>query len=305
MVLPTTWHDGIEILFFSSLFYYLALWLRKDRQQNLLWYFYGYCAVTLIAYNANLPTVSFFLLLFSPAIIMLFIIMHQDILQRNFVALRHITPAHTTTHNWLEALIQTCLIVINNNKTITCIIERNDNMHTFLHVPFIVHAPLHTALLEVLVNCDSYDQHKMVWIDAHGNLEGINAAWRHSIIQTSHHENMEQTQDKTHGEKTSLDKARMEKINLEKAHIEKMHLEKTSLEDALLYTTKTDALIFTINPETRTFTIIMCGNQLQKVSAHHAYTTIQKYLINIHNAQQQKSTFTMSRRDEQKPNITS
>jgi hypothetical protein len=268
MVLPTTWHDGIEILFFSSLFYYLALWLRKDRQQNLLWYFYGYCAVTLIAYNANLPTISLFLLVFSPAIIMLFIMVHQDILQRNFVALRHITPAQTTTHNWLESLIQTCLIIINKNKSITCIIERSDNMHTFLHVPFIVHAPLHTALLEILINCDSYDQHKMVWIDAQGNLEGINASWRHSITQSSNQETTMQPS------------------------------EENLIEDALLYTTKTDALIFTINPDTRTFTIITCGNQLQKVSAHHAYSTIQKYLTNVHNTQQ-PSAFTMLRRDKQ------
>lgn len=227
MVLPTTWHDGIEILFFSSLFYYLALWLRKDRQQNLLWYFYGYYAVTLIAYNANLPTISLFLLLFSPAIIMLFIVMHQDILQRNFVALRHITPAQSATRNWLESLIQTCLIVINNNKTITCIIERTDNMHTFLHVPFIIHAPLHTALLEILVNGDSYDQHKMIWIDAHGNLEGINAAWRHSITHASRHENLEQFQDKTGLDKTRPDKANLNKVSLDKANLKihalKMH----------------------------------------------------------------------------------
>jgi len=277
MVLPLTWHDGIEILFFSSLFYFLALWLRKDRQKNLLWYFYSYYAVTLIAYNANLPTISFFLLVFSPAIIMLFIIMHQDILQRNFVALTRTTPAQTTTHNWLEALIQTCLIVINNNKSITCIIEKTDNMHTFLQVPFTIHAPLHTALLEVLVNCNSYDQHKMVWIDAHGNLEGINASWRHSIAQTFNYENTMHMHEKTHLDKTLVSNETL--------------LEKTSLEDALLYTTKTDALLFTINPETRTFTVIMHGNQLQKISAHHAYTTIQKHLTNLHNVQDKKGTF--------------
>ena len=154
-------------------------------------------------------------------------------------------------------------------------------MHTFLHVPFIIHAPLHTALLEVLINSDSYDQHKMVWIDAHGNLEGINAAWRHALTE-------ENNQEST-------------------VHFSENNL----LEDALLYTTKTDALIFTINPEVRTFTIITCGNQLHKVTAHHAYTTIQKYLTNIDN----KSTFTAfpsshkastdMTRDQQKQNITS
>ncbi len=285
MVLPTTWHDGLEILFFSSLFYYLSLWLRKDRQQNLLWYFYGYSAITLLAYNAHLPTVSLFLLIFSPAIIMLFIMVHQNILQRNFVALRHITPAQTTTHDWLEGLIQTCLIVINNNKSITCIIERSDNMHTFLQVPFIIHAPLHTALLDVLINSDSYDQHKMVWIDAHGNLEGINASWRHAITQNSIQEDTTQLHDKARLEKTRFEKAR-----LEKARFEKIASDEILFDDALLYTTKTDALLFTINPATRTFTIIMQGNQLQKISAHHAYTTIQKYLTSMHHTQQ-KGTF--------------
>lgn len=255
MMLPITWYDGIEILFFSSLFYYLSLWLRKDRQKNLLWVFYGYCAVTLLAYNLNLPTMSLFLLLFSPAIIMLFIMVHQETLQRNFVALRHTIPAQAANHDWLEALIQTCLITINNNKTITCIIERNDSMHTFLHVPFVIHAPLQTALLEILVNCSSYDQHKMVWIDAQGNLEGINATWRHEIVQNP---------DYMQG---SLTKTLSEKM---------------SLENALAYTTKTDALIITITPETRTFTLIMQGNMSQKINARHAYATIKKYLAVMH-----------------------
>jgi hypothetical protein len=253
MILPTTWYDAIEILFFSSLFYYLALWLRKDKQQNLLWYFYGYCALTLITYTVNLPTISIFLFLFSPAIIMLFIIIHQDILQRNFVALRHIKPVQKAAHNWIETLIQTALIVINNtNKSITCIVERTDTMHTFLQAPFIIHAPLNTTLLETFINSHSYDQNKMIWIDASGNLEGINASWRQTITEFSYTE------------------------------------QSVCLENALLYTTKTDALVFTIDSETRTFTIIMQGKKLQKINAHHAYITIQKYLGTTGHPQQKQ-----------------
>ncbi len=85
------WRDCLEIIFFASLFYYLTLWLKKDKTKNLLPYFYGYCLITFCAYMLELTTVTSLLFLFTPAAVMLFILMHQDTLQRNIVALKHIT----------------------------------------------------------------------------------------------------------------------------------------------------------------------------------------------------------------------
>ena len=55
------WQDGVEIIIFSALFYVLAQWLKRDKHNNLLQYFYGYCLFALGSYVFNLSTVTTFL----------------------------------------------------------------------------------------------------------------------------------------------------------------------------------------------------------------------------------------------------
>ena len=70
-ILLLTWRDAAEIIFFTTCFYYLILWLNKDREKRLLPYFYGYCAITFVSHALHLSTITYSLFLFSPAIIML------------------------------------------------------------------------------------------------------------------------------------------------------------------------------------------------------------------------------------------
>src|SRR5690242_12597081 len=113
-----TWRDALEILFLSTAVYYFSLWLTKDRTKNLLPAFYAYCALVFFAYNAQLTTLSQLLLLFSPMVGTIFFLLHQQTLQKNFVALRTLQPARRNNDDWLETLIQTALIALNNKKEI-------------------------------------------------------------------------------------------------------------------------------------------------------------------------------------------
>lgn len=235
------WRDAIEIMFFAILFYYVALWLRKDRQKNLLWYFYGYSICTCLAYYIQLPVLSMFFLLFSPVIIMLFITVHQETLQRNFVALKNIMPPRIVKKNWLEILLRSCLIAINNNKTVTCVVEQSDQLAEFLQTPFCINTEINDNLLNILIASEAYNENNLIWVNVYGNLIAINAEWhQHST-----------------GKKT-------------------MH---TWQDNALIYTTKTDALIIHINPTKRTFTIIIDGNLHENISAQHIYSFIQKHMV--------------------------
>lgn len=177
MIIPFGWRDGIEILFFSGIFYYLALWLRQDRKSNLLWYFYGYCIAICTAYFAALSSVSLFLLLCSPIIIMLFMVIHQETLQRNFVALKNTPPIQPIHTNWLEIFMQGCLIAMNKNKTITCIIERTDSMQELVQAECTLNTPLNTLLMETILTSTTYSQDTMLWINDYGMLRGINTKW--------------------------------------------------------------------------------------------------------------------------------
>lgn len=240
------WPDILEILFFSTIMYYFSLWLKKDRQKNLLLYFYSYCAIVLTTHHLHLTTVSSFLFITSPITIMLFILFHQELLQRNFVMLRNIKTSHPEQGDWLETLLRTTLVAVNNNKEIQCIIEHHDSLATIVTTPLVLYADLQKNLLDMLLESDAFDQHKMVLVNSHGRLLGINASWNAQL----------------HESWIADDVKSKEKWQ----------------QDALFFTAKTDAIIFKITPANRSFDIVAQGKIFNNVSAPLALKTMQKYL---------------------------
>ncbi|MCK5633245.1 hypothetical protein KAH94_05815 [bacterium] len=241
------WRDLIEITFFTALFYYTSLWLKKDKQKNLLPYFYGYCALSFGAHFIGLTTISYTLFLFAPITAMIFILIHQEFLQKNVVALKNITPAKHVTLNWLETLIKTSLLTIDSGKSITCIIEQQDSLQDLLTTPLFFNAQLKQELLTILLSSASFDQEKMVWVTTQGRFVGINAVWQKKITQH----------------------------NLEN-NLHKMPKWK---QQALFFTSKTDALVLHINPTSRTFDIVLNGMVIDRMHATKTLEFIKKYII--------------------------
>lgn len=240
------WRNIIEIIFFASLFYYISLWLRNDKQKSLILYFYAYCSLTIISHYLQLTTIYTFLLFFAPVIGIFFIVIHQELLQRNFVTLKNIKPATNFHSIWLSDLISMCLVAINHNKEIRCIIECNDNLQTVVDSPFIFNAELNKELLAIVIESQSFDKTKMIWINNNRKLIGINATWKHQedeIWKDSNQKMIPEWQ-----------------------------------QEALLTSSKTDALMFTITPETRTFDIIFNGKLLEQMSVNNALSIIKNHV---------------------------
>ncbi|HSW73614.1 MAG TPA: hypothetical protein VLG71_00495 [Candidatus Limnocylindria bacterium] len=173
-----SWRDAVEILFFSTFIYYLSLWLKKDTQKNLLGYFYAYCITAFVAYHAQLVAISFLLVVASPLLVMFFMLMHQTTLQKNFVALRALTPATKDAPDWLETLFKSCLIALNNNKEVRCIIEHTNSLQEFLYAPLEFQTALNEDLLNIILQSSSYNQEQLVWVNSKGSLLGINTRWQ-------------------------------------------------------------------------------------------------------------------------------
>lgn len=241
------WSHLIEILFFAALFYYFSLWLRRDRQKNLLFSFYAYCAVTFLAYAFNLTAISSFLFLFAPVTIMLFILLHQDTLQKNFVTVRTITPARMLNTEWLPILMQSLLVAINNNKMAICVIEKNDALKTLLSSPLTFNAPIQKELLDILLASTAFESTKMIWVNHHGQLLAMNATWQSLVDEPWVTEDVQQ-----------LDAWK---------------------QDAVLLTNKTDALVFGMHPATRTFTIIAQKKIVEGIQTSEAVMIIKQYLV--------------------------
>jgi len=239
------WRSTIEVLFFTLLIYYFSIWLKNDRHKNLLPYFYGYCFISIVAYYSQLTTITYFLFLFAPVAVMLFILVHQTTLQKSFVALKNITPAKHEIGNWEHDLIRSFLFAINKNKEIHCVIENKDSLEDFIHSPMILHANIQQGLIKILQDSDLFDQKKMLWLNTSGQLVGINGAWRESVFQEFDDQNNSD-----------------------------MHPWKQS---ALLLSSKTDALFLRITPTQRTFDVIFNGKIVNNINSDNALKIIRKY----------------------------
>ncbi len=240
------WQDGFEILLFTACLYYLSLLLYCDKQKPLLLYFYGYCGAIIGAHSLHLTTISTLLITFMPLIVAIFILIHQDTLQKNFITLHRITPLETPPGDWIEDLVRAGLTAASNNTTLTCIIEKKEALTTLLSSPAHLISPCTTELIKLITSSSIYNPEQMLWIDAHTKLEAYNTTWKKNSVDTW------LTQDVQEQEQW--------------------------LKDALFFTTKTDALFIKLLPSTRTFTLIAGGKIIEKVVAQQACSAIKTYL---------------------------
>lgn len=238
--------DLIEIFFFSTVIYYLLLWLRKDTQKNLIGYFYAYCFIFFTAHYANLPVIRFALFITAPIVALIFIIMHQETLQKNFVTLTKRAPELLGESHWVDELIKCCLMALNRHREIILVIERNDQLKSLIHAPYFIYAELKKDVFDILLEKHIADNDYMMWINQQGKLVAINCTWR------------------THLDETWISK-----------DAQNMHQWQQS---ALFITSRTDALMLKVNPLTRSFDLVLGGKILEGMSAEQTSGYMKKNL---------------------------
>lgn len=249
MFLLWTIKDTLEILFFTIILYYFSLWLKKDKRTNLLIYFYGICIIFSLSTFFQLYTISSFFMGVSPIILLLFIIFHQDILQKNFITM-HNKPLliQQESADWLENLIRSSLHAINNNKQLLCVIEHTSDLKPFLNPAFIFNSPLQTNIVTLLIDSSSFDQQKMIWCNTNGKLIAINTTWSFSPSGNNIDNTIPVWQ-----------------------------------QEALLMTLKTDTILFKANPDTRLFDLIIKGTLYEELSCHNTLALIKKHVTPVFN----------------------
>lgn len=241
------WRNVIEIFIFSFLFYKTSLFLKRDKTKNLLPYFYGYCSIAFISYFLQLPTLNYALLIFAPAALCLFIIFHQDTLQRNFVAMKNLAPQNNAFSDSLEVLMRCMLIALNNKQEVQVLIEHHDKLDEFLDCSFKINSPLNYDLLLLLLESPSFDPKKMIWVTNTGIIRGINATWQDTLTA------------KSAVGATQLLSAR---------------------ELAQWYSCKIDCLVFELDPVARHFAVTAHGTTNPQVTSHHVLQILKKHSLN-------------------------
>lgn len=238
------WHDIIEVLFFALLIYYFSRWLINDKQKNLLFSFYGYCIAFVAAFYGNFPAIATLLFIGAPIALVIFIVLHQEILQRNFVSLKNIRPARAhDAQDWVESLIRCCLMAMNNNKEFLCVIEQKDSLVDLVDSAFFIDASLNSGLLGLLLENNSIESDKLLWITQSGALRAINAQWK-----------------------------------IEAQNLSCVAEDTSSWRHAATFiSSKTDAIIFKASPTHRLFDVIVREQQFERLNATMIIKLIKKY----------------------------
>ena len=251
MIIPSWyifgWTDLIEIGFFSIIIYYFSVWLAQDKRKNLIIPFYSYCLLIIGSAALNVTTMHNVLLIFAPAALLIFIVVHQELLQRNFISLKQIIPAQKsmTDGDWIDSLIRTCLVAFNTKKDMICIIEQRDALQDFINPSLIIETELHKGLLEVLIESNSFDQQKYIWLRSNGTVAAINCTWNMTIAEpwvTSSIADMPSWK-----------------------------------QEAILMTQKTDTLVFKSSAHDRLFDVIVQGKQFEKLNTSSMLKLLKKY----------------------------
>ena len=251
------WQDAVEILFFSLCIFYLSRWFAQDDHKPLLTLFYSYCGAILITFHTHMNTVSTLLITFLPLMVALFILIHHETLQKNFISLHAITPLKKPSDDWIKALVRTGLISAGDNKPLLAVIEKKQALDTLISGENTLEAPVSLSLLHTITTSTLYHPEKILWIDAHAHIKAFNATWQ----------------------KNSVDAWLTQEVKSQNKW----------LQDALFFTKKTDALIVSLNPLTRTFTLVHEGKTIEHLSAQNAYTNIKQYLGHSFNQLQGES----------------
>lgn len=241
-----TWRDIIEIAFFTVTSYRIVKWLNKDTQKNLARYFYLYCALALGSYYANLHVISLVLFFGAPIVAVLFLILHQQTLQKNFIVTKSLTQKPDASDKWLEEIIQASLRGVNKNKTVICVIERTDALNVFLTAQCTFNAPVTHELLDLLMNTTPDDEMTTLWVSHTGLLIAINPHWHAGYDEIWASQQMNP-----------------------------LHRYK---QDALLISQKSDAIITVISPETRLFDVLVGGKGFDNISAGYAFSLIKQHI---------------------------
>jgi hypothetical protein len=109
-----------------------------------------------------------------PTASMLFILLHQEQLQKNFITMTHKKSMPTIQHDITAALLQIGLHNSLRKKSSFFIIEGNQNLDSLMHTSLPMHIPVQTELINALCSSSVYQEHTALWFHFDGTIKGIN-----------------------------------------------------------------------------------------------------------------------------------
>jgi DNA integrity scanning protein DisA with diadenylate cyclase activity len=241
------WTDVLEIGIFSTVVFIFSRWLAHDQKAQLLTHFYFGCAGLIFAYLFNLHAIVHAYMYIWPALIVLFIIMHQKSLQKNYVAARIIKPAHENDiHEWLSIIMSAAFRSIHYKKDFIFIVEGYDKVNDYIHPTIAIKAPIQKALCDMIVESTQCAPGSYIIVTQHGTIRAIGSGWKQEIDDTW--------------------------------LINKHFQHEPQKQAALYWSNHFDALIFFVDTTTKLCTIIAQGTIVPDLSPEKTLSIITQYI---------------------------
>ncbi len=184
-----TIQDAVEIAICVIAYYMINSWLYNQENKELLMLWYGYHAVAMGAYIADLQTIFFLAACCFPIVIMLGLIFNEQKLQKMFVVAQRLDPLTTTTaaSHWADELIKFALMRLNEQKDLYVVIEYQDSLAPLVHAHELVNATLKKNTLELLYDSFVMPKESFLWISSSGKIISLAAQWKKCALNDTVH----------------------------------------------------------------------------------------------------------------------
>lgn len=164
--------DILEILFFFICFNRLSYWLSKDNN-NLLFWFWGYFAILALSHSLGLQSILTLLLFLAPVVINVLFIIHQEIIQKNFIApVKEISEE--TQKDWVSIVIKECLATTYQHKKVILLIETDFDISGYITNTIELRTFINSGVISLITQSNLYQQDLCIVIDKQGLIKGIN-----------------------------------------------------------------------------------------------------------------------------------
>lgn len=233
--------DLLEIFILSCILYFLLLLLAQDEKKRLLYTFYGYCLSLFFSNILQLNILNSLLIFAFPLLTILALLFHQKTLQKNFVLLIN-SDGKKTNVNWLDELVKCTLIGLNANKETVYVIQCFNKLNLLIRAPSIFNADLSTDIFQILLSKHPNSPNYLIWLDKDGKLIATNANWT-----------IEKNDEWLSSEIRELPAWK---------------------QNAVIISSKSDAIIFKSNVQTRSFDLITKGKQFQNLNTEQLYNLL-------------------------------
>lgn len=167
--------DIVEIIFFIIIIRAFLYLLDLDSNKKSLYFAHFFLLLFIGCIWFKLSTITFFLVLYLPALIMIFILCHQETLQRNIITLMTPKPLLDNNFEWVDKLIKACLHAQARQKPILCIIENTQRLNHLIKTEYLLEAPVSTELMNLISESFFYENDKFFWIQTSGILKACNS----------------------------------------------------------------------------------------------------------------------------------